>query len=168
MNQKESQKETQKEDSKSSITLNPILEPTLDLKSEIQELKTRVDNLEKNLEGMNSIIPKELNGGKTDISQEAKAEIVEDYPIPEDFKDIVETTLNKRFRMRLHPMKDTPAYLFTIIVPSIYSKITDEDIRPKVIQHGEGVNGVRMWAEKVFSSFDHGLQEKIISDRPFI
>ena len=108
---------------------------------------------------------------KQEVKEEPKVEVsvpVPDYPIPQDFKDIVETTLNKSFKVRLEPMRDSPSFLFSIVVPPKYSKASGEDLRPKVITNSEGVVGVRMWAEKVFNHFDSEMQALIAQDRPFV
>lgn len=89
------------------------------------------------------------------------------YPIPPDFVDIVDLVFNKNFGIRCEPLKDSPAFLFTIVVPSKYSKVNGEDLRPKVISNADGSSGVRLWAEKVFNNFDGDTQALIVLDRPF-
>lgn len=94
---------------------------------------------------------------------------VPDYPVPAEYKEIIELTFNKSFGVRLEPMSDTPAFLLSIVIPPKYSKVTSgEDLRPKVITYSDGVQGVRMWAEKVFGNFDVETQNLIVSDRPFV
>ena len=94
---------------------------------------------------------------------------VPDYPIPPEYKEIVHLTFNKSFGVRLEPMPDTPAFLFTIVVPSKYSKVTHgEDLRVKVITYSDGVPGVRLWADKVWNNLDSDTQGRIITDRPFV
>ena len=94
------------------------------------------------------------------------------HPIPTDYRLIVDATLNKGFGINVEGMSDKPAFLFTIIVPEKYSSLTVEqkkimgaDIRPKVIGFAEGVNGVREWAERVFTSFNQDMRSLIVSDR---
>ena len=94
---------------------------------------------------------------------------VPDYPIPAEYKEVVELTFNKSFGVRLEPMTDNPAFLFSIVVPPKYSRVTSgEDLRPKVITYSDGVSGVRMWADKVWNNFDSDMQSLIINDRPFV
>lgn len=94
---------------------------------------------------------------------------IPDYPIPAEYKEIVELTFNKSFGVRLEPMTDTPAFLFTVVVPKKYSRVTTgEDLRPKVITYSDGVSGVRLWADKVFGNFDGDTQALIVQDRPFV
>ena len=94
---------------------------------------------------------------------------VPDYPIPEEYKEIGRLQFNKSFVVRLEPMAETPAFLFTIVVPQKYSRVTSgEDLRPKVITYSDGVQGVRLWAEKVFNNLDKDTQDLVIKDRPFV
>ena len=97
-----------------------------------------------------------------------------DFPIPPDYVEAVDFTLNKSFSIKLEPFKDSPSFLFTIVVPPRYSTLTPaqremnvEDIRPKVITYAEGTIGVREWAERVFKNFNLDMQKLIIEDRPF-
>ena len=132
------------------------------LVADIALLKLSLASLDDKVEKTVSIVPKE----------EPKPEVpvlVPDYPVPPAYKQIVELTFNKSFVVRLEPMSDTPAFMFTIVVPSQYSKVTSgEDLRPKVITYSDGEQGVRLWAEKVFGNFDQETQAKIIADRPFV
>ena len=100
---------------------------------------------------------------------EVKAEPVEVYPVPQEYKDIVELTFNKEFGVRIEPLKDTPAFVFSIIVPLKYSKVTaGEDLRPKVLTYSDGVVGVRAWVDKVWNNLDSDTQSRIVTDRPFV
>lgn len=94
---------------------------------------------------------------------------VPEYPVSPEYVDIVDLTFNKSFGVRVEPMPDTSSFLFTIVVPKQYSKVTiGEDLRAKVITHSDGVGGVRLWAEKVFNYFDKETQDRIVSDRSFV
>lgn len=94
------------------------------------------------------------------------------YPLPPEYRDAVDQTLNKTFGVQLVPMSDTPAFQLHIVVPEKYSALTPDqrkmygsDLRSKVITYAEGPNGVKAWAEKVFSSFNPEIKALIISDR---
>ena len=127
----------------------------------VDKINERLDKIEANFATPNSV-----------PAIEAPVEVpvkVPDYPIPAEYKDIVELTFNKSFGVRLEPMTDTPAFLFSIVVPKKYSKVTSgEDIRPKVITYSDGVSGVRLWSDKVFNNFDGDTQSLIVQDRPFV
>ena len=63
--------------------------------------------------------------------QVAKVEKVEpvkvpDYPIPEEYKEIVRLQFNKSFVVRLEPMAETPAFLFTIVVHQKFQLSEDQ------------------------------------------
>lgn len=91
-------------------------------------------------------------------------------PIPGEFRGVVDLVLNKNFG--LHLKSQGGSMLLTILVPKRYSTMSPDqwamlhfDKRPKVIPNAEGVDGVRSWAEKVFSSFSGEYQSLIVSDR---
>lgn len=138
---------------------------------EVDALKATVASLEEKLVAPAVPVveePKPSNGKTND----------ENYlPTPPDYVEIVDTLLNKSFGVKFQPLKDVPAFEFTIVVPSKYSQIKDieaskervpfVDERTKVITYAEGANGVRLWTEKVFNSFDPDTQFHIGEDRPF-
>ncbi len=92
------------------------------------------------------------------------------FPIPPEYKEVVDKVLNKYFGVEI---AYTPAgFMFTIIVPEKYSSLTakDKEIikvdkRTKLIPNFEGVNGVRTWAELVYSSFSQENRSLITADR---
>lgn len=127
----------------------------------VEKLTERVNFLESKVNVVNT--PAEVN------PEVVPSVRVPDYPIPAEYKDIVHLTFNKSFEIRLEPMTDTPAFLFTVVVPKKYSKANSgEDLRAKVITYSDGVSGVRLWADKVFNNFDPDTQALIIQDRPFV
>ena len=92
--------------------------------------------------------------------------------VPVEYRDIVDSVLNKFFGIKIEPKTDSPAFLFSIVVPDRYSNITpaykeiyQEDIRPKVITFAEGTVAIRDWAEKVFNSFNPDFRAMIVMDR---
>ena len=100
------------------------------------------------------------------------------FPTPSDYIETVDLVLNKNFDVSVEPQKDAPSFLFTITVPPKYSpvktvegpngvRILPPDVRTKVISFAEGVNGVRLWAERVYETFDSDTKFRIIEDRPF-
>ncbi len=98
-----------------------------------------------------------------------------DFPVPKDFIDTVDLVLNKSFVVRCEPLRDSPCFQLTIVVPEKYSSMTQgqkemlgEDIRPKVIPYSDGANGVRLWAEKVLNNLDKDAQFRVVQDRPFV
>ena len=96
------------------------------------------------------------------------------FPIPPDYVDTVDLVLNKNFKIDCEPLPDSPAFQFTITVPEKYSSMTPaqrdmihDDLRVKVISFSDGVNGVRLFAEKVYETFNPDTKFRIVEDRPF-
>ena len=94
------------------------------------------------------------------------------YPIPLEYRELVDKTLNKSFGVRVEPMTDALAFIFSIIVPDKYSnmplaqkEVNKVDTRLKVISMAEGINGVREWAERVYKNFNLETQALIMADR---
>ena len=94
------------------------------------------------------------------------------YPIPLEYRELVDKTLNKSFGVRVESMTDAPAFIFSIIVPDKYSnmplaqkEVNKVDTRLKVISMAEGINGVREWTERVYKNFNLETQALIMADR---
>jgi len=93
-------------------------------------------------------------------------------PVPKEYKETVRNILNKRFGIIVEALTDKPASSVAIVVPEKYSGFTEDemevmkvDLRTKVINYADGVNGVKEWAEKVYSSFNPEVQAQIVTDR---
>jgi hypothetical protein len=92
------------------------------------------------------------------------------YPVPQEYREIVNTTLNKNFGIDIS--YTSSGFIFTIIVPERYSTLTDkekelvkQDRRSKLIPNFEGVNGVKMWVDLVYSSFSMEMKALITQDK---
>lgn len=146
-------------------------EPTIkDVLSAIVELN---ENLNKIAEGLK---PREVT---VEVKQEVPAPVVEapkpvapQFPIPPEFREVVDAHLNKRFGIEIDYKSDSAAFGFSILVPKEYSEASPsywathhEDRRTKVILNALGSNGVRDWAQKVFESFSPEMKAKITFDR---
>lgn len=90
--------------------------------------------------------------------------------IPSSYRAQVNESLNKSFG--IHIRNGGGNFKFTILVPEKYSSLNAEqrkmlgfDLRPKVIDNAEGVNGVKLWCDRVFSSFNPAIQAQIVGDR---
>lgn len=94
-------------------------------------------------------------------------------PVPLDWRNLVNETLNRHFSLEVYPRTDLPQYELKIIVPKKYSALSDEqlrnlggrDERVKVIEFSAGANGVRTYAELVFNSFNPEVKSMIVADR---
>lgn len=94
------------------------------------------------------------------------------YPVPDDYRKVVDIALNQHFGIEVEPHTDAPLFDFKIIVPDRYSSISEgykqmykRDVRVKVIDYATGVNGVKLYAESVFKSFNPEVQALIAIDR---
>lgn len=94
------------------------------------------------------------------------------YPMPSEYREAVNTILNKEFGIAIYPLSDSPSFQFSIIVPDKYSQVSEEykkmykaDIRAKVIRYSEGLIGVKMWCEMVYNHFNPTMQAQIVADR---
>ena len=153
----------------------PIWQAVDSLKEQVSALTLKVEELGKPVVQVNPVapvIPAITTNGIAPTNNPMY------YPTPPDFVEMVDLTLNKNFGIRFEAMKDSPAFLFTLVVPPKYSplketegpngvKVSVEDIRAKVIPMSDGVNGVRLWCEKVYSNFDKDTQFRVVEDRPF-
>ncbi len=94
------------------------------------------------------------------------------FPIPMEYRRIVQDTLNQNFGIKIDSFSDKPAFMFTVIVPEEYSPLTTKekeiikaDLRSKVISYADGANGVQEWVKLIYSSFNPEVQAKITGER---
>jgi hypothetical protein len=149
-----------------------LLENSLkNMLSTLEDLNKKVDNIKSSQEIAPpvKIIEGSLPEGTTTTTPETK------YPIPMEYREIIATVLNNSFGIQIEPMNDSPAFTLMIVVPDKYSNMTPAeremykvDMRPKVLTYAEGVNGVRMWAEKVFNNFSSEVKAQIVADRALL
>lgn len=93
-------------------------------------------------------------------------------PVPADYVKVVEAMLNSEFRVRVNSDSHIPGFWFTVVVPKKYSlaseeylKVYHEDIRPTLIQYSDGIDGVKLWIEKVWNTFNPDYKAMIVSER---
>lgn len=98
--------------------------------------------------------------------------IEETYPVPTEYRTIVNQMLNQKFGIKIEPMTDRPSFMFTIVVPKEYSNMPENaykdagaDLRTRVISYGEGIHGVRAWVERVAGNLSPEIKAKIAADR---
>lgn len=135
---------------------------TREVKAEIEAMKGEI----KELRAGNA----PLSPQKEDLPQAVLPE--KGWGVPFEYRQIVETVLNKKFGIEVEPLADRPAFLFRVIVPKEYSNATENhwrvygmDERVKVISLAEGINGVREWCDKVFKNFNQDMRTIIVTDR---
>lgn len=141
-----------------------------------QELFKILDKIVNRLEKLENTINKPITSqietiNEPKLTEEIKP--VEAYsPIPKDWKEMVETVLNKNFEVEIEPHRDAPLTTFTVIVPEKYSQMTPSqreiikrDIRPKVITNAGGVAEVKEWTEIVYKNLTPEIQAMVVADR---
>ena len=106
------------------------------------------------------------------ITNESLPEQPVSQPVPFEYKQLVENTLNRAFGVDILPRADLPAFEFIISVPQKYSNASSahwemykSDKRPKMITYSEGLLGVRDWCERVFNNFNQDMKTMIVTDR---
>lgn len=106
------------------------------------------------------------------IQQPEPANDPQKFPVPQEYRLIVENTLNKRFGVEINYVGDIASFEFSILVPREYSNAAKphwdtykEDRRSKVIANALGINGVREWASKVYENFPNETKSQIVFDR---
>lgn len=94
------------------------------------------------------------------------------FPIPVEYREIVNLVLNKKFGVDIDYKADTAGFEFAILVPEEYSnagkphwETYKEDRRSKVILNALGVNGVREWATQVYENFGPETKSRITFER---
>ncbi len=143
-------------------TLEIIREGQMELAKSIDKLGTRVSELET---------PKVVihtDEGTTFMQKMSNALASSEYPIPADYRQAVAESLNKKFGIAIEYPSGASNFIFTIVVPKEYSSLSEAeykergaDLRTRIISFSDGLNGVKAWAEKVYSSFDPETKAKI-------
>lgn len=146
-----------------------------ELVKSVKELGERIKVLEDKLNTQSDSVPVISVGPMTPIVENKPEVIVSsatNYPIPLEYRQLVDNILNRSFGIEITPRSDAPLFEFTVVVPEKYSTLTQpqremnmRDIRLKVLSYAEGVNGVREWCERVYSSFSQEVKGQITQDR---
>uniref|UniRef100_A0A7V3JAM8 Uncharacterized protein n=1 Tax=candidate division CPR3 bacterium TaxID=2268181 RepID=A0A7V3JAM8_UNCC3 len=149
------------------VNLTPILDVLNDLKNTIGDLTNRIEKLENKEK---ETIVEKSSDPLVAQSLATKGEIT--YAVPMEYGEIVHSVLNKKFGVKVEPMKDRPEFMLTIIVPPEYSNMTEKekemyktDLRSKIISYAEGSNGVKLWAEQIYKNLGPEIQARITEDR---
>ena len=94
------------------------------------------------------------------------------FPIPLEFREVVETILNKLFEIDIKYLSDQAAFEFYVRVPKKYSNAGDkhwemfgEDCRSKVIINAYGAAGVREFIMQIYNNFTDEARSAISYDR---
>ena len=99
-------------------------------------------------------------------------EPVKEVLVPQEYRDLVDRWLNKRFGVRIAASVNPMEFIFSILVPKEYSSASDghwqmyhEDARQTKIEVILKDTQLKEHCEKVFNSFDPSIQGLIIADR---
>lgn len=97
------------------------------------------------------------------------------FPIPVEYQQLVETILNKKFKVEISYAPDAVGFNFAILVPKEYSNAAEphwltygEDRRNKVIQNAFGINGVREYLQLIYDNFGLETKAQITADRALL
>lgn len=143
--------------------------PIVELIDLVKGIDQRLQKLENKNETASEVFAKIEKKEVAPITEQPKQP---EYPIPLEYRQIVDSVLNSNFNIRCIPSKDSPTFEFGILVPREYSNAPvphwdtyKEDYRPKSITYAEGVTGVKMWVDKVYDNFSNEIKAKIVADR---
>lgn len=142
-----------------------IVEVLTDLIGVVKDMAQKIDKLSEPEAKISKTIERSVTETTSETFERA-------YSVPSDYRDIIDTTLNKNFGVEVVPLSDRPAFMLSILVPESYSNATKpylemykKDVRPKVIYNHESLNGVKEWAEMVYNNFDLETKSRITADR---
>ena len=153
--------------------LKEVVETLKDIQKELKAISTSLKKSEPLTltATYKEVETKKIEEVKADV---AKAEIKPEskYPVPTDFREAIESILNKEFKVEVEPLSDQPAFQLSILVPKHYSNmppsqlnLTGEDRRSRVVSYADGVNGARAWAEKVYDNLPAETKAAIVQAR---
>lgn len=132
----------------------------------LQAVQSRLDALEKPGSRELPVMP------VTETIPERATLTESEFPVPFEYRETVETILNKEFGIDIEYQTDTSAFVFTIQVPQKYSnagaphwETYKEDNRSKVIPNALGLNGVREWTQKVYENLTPEVKAMIAANR---
>jgi len=154
---KKSKNDSQKKEKEIEKKVEEIDKDTLILES-LQKINQRLTALEEK-----DNVPEELK---------KEPEVKEGHPIPEEYRGIIDNVLNKKFGIKLDYDPERPQFILNIVVPKKYSLMSKDewemmgvDMRSRTVSYADGSNGVKEWAEKVYSSFTPEIQSLIVAER---
>lgn len=136
------------------------------LAKEVRDLTKTVGDLAEIVSGL-----VEKNPETPKVESNAPVVSTSQFPIPVEYREIVNNTLNKKFGIEIG--YETPGtFMFSVLVPEEYSNAGKnhwetyrEDRRSKVIENALGTNGVQQWTTLVYDNFNPEIKSKIVFDR---
>lgn len=156
---KETKAAVEKPAKEKQATNNDILNAILGLTDAIKGITTRAE------------APRELPKAEP-VTTGAVAPSQSKFPVPTEYREIVDFVLNKKFNIDISYQADSAAFEFAVLVPEEYSnagkphwETYHEDRRSRVIGNALGVNGVREWVQKIYDNFGPEMKSRITFDR---
>lgn len=95
-----------------------------------------------------------------------------EYPIPSEYRAIVDEILSPAFGIKIEPDSDRPAFTLKILVPKEFSNATEDywktnkcDVRAKVLTYGEGQLGVRAYVELIKANLGSDIMARVSASK---
>ena len=153
---------------KDTKLLKTIAESLEGLTSLVRDLQKNKEEKKDIVEAEGAVLSPTIDTARIAIQPKQESQ----PPIPPEYREIIDQTLNKHFGIEIKYMSDPPAMMFTISVPKKYSNMPDADwqtkgldLRSKVITFAEGSIGVKSWAEGVSNNLSSEIRAMVIMDR---
>ena len=152
----------------------PVVTREEEILGTMQDIMKIVKNLEKRVDDVTATVKPSvpIAGSAPASSPSVSGSPSSLFPIPAEFREVVDTVLNKKFDIQIEYLSDSASFLFSILVPKEYSNASPahwqsmhEDRRTRTILNALGANGVREWATKVYDNFDPETKSRITFDR---
>lgn len=142
---------------------------------EIKEVTVRAGKTRAELEAEIAKLQAQIADKKEAVEVAPLEEVTapkNENPVPSDYSAAVREGLNSQFNVEIEYSSNTPFFGFSILVPKTYSNapkphwdMYKEDRRTRMISNAEGLQGVKLWVERVYNNFDNETKARITSDR---
>ena len=113
----------------------------------------------------------ELISQVSEVPKEAPKNEPSDLPVPQEYREIVDTVLNKEFGVR-YGFGNEAGFEFTVIVPRKYSNapkehfiLNGEDCRVRIVPHAEAERGVQSYVDKIWENLGPDMRALITAAR---
>ena len=157
-----------------STTTEPEVKEVKAKAPTIKEVASKVEELTKSVSDLADIVTNLVEGKNKEapkVEKHTTPEAKNSFPIPVEYREIVDNTLNKAFGIEVNSHSGG-SFEFSILVPETYSnagvnhwELFHEDKRTRIIETALGDNGVRLWTQHVFDNFPAETRSRIAFDR---
>lgn len=173
-----------------SDVVKPTLPPDTDVENPTAQLVDIISSLAKNVEAISDEVarlkvdfeqikltdknpavsikvpdPYNINSAPPTVAADNTSTGAFFTQVPVDIQAVAQKILGEKFTFEIESLKDQPAFLFTVVVPSEYSPLrgVEQDKRSKIIPNVAGLNGVSEWCEIVKGNIVRFLGQNITS-----